>query len=109
MNLKLVGLLRDVLLENLRLGRLRVSEIHHLIQQFIDDDKIVSDAFFLQFFEIFGENLHDAVEEKQYLGGIGVPFCERKDVKIVVSDVEVLDAEGRASAAAGITDGRRGR
>ena len=52
------------LLQDFGFRGLRIPEIHHFIQQFIYDDKIVSDAFFLQFFEILGEDLHDAVKEK---------------------------------------------
>lgn len=52
-----MGLLRDVLLQDLAFGRLRVSEIHHFIQELVDDHKVVSDRFFFEFFKVFREDL----------------------------------------------------
>lgn len=71
-----MGFLGDVFLEDLGLGGLRVAEIHHLVEQFVDDDEIVPDGFFLELFEVFGEDLHDLVEEEEDLGGICVSFGE---------------------------------
>lgn len=45
------------LLQNLAVSGLRIAKVHQLIHQLIYDDKVVSDAFFLQFFEILRENL----------------------------------------------------
>lgn len=49
------------LLQNLAVSGLRIAKVHQLIHQLIYDDKVVSDAFFLQFFEILRENLKNKV------------------------------------------------
>lgn len=59
-----MGFLCDVFLENLRLGCLWVAKIHHLIEQLVDDNEIVPDRFLLELLEVFGEDLHNLVEEE---------------------------------------------
>jgi len=86
-----------VLLQYLRLGSLGISEIHHLIEQLIDDDKVVSYTLFFELFEVLCKHLDDLVEKKEDLGSICVSFGERKEVEIVVSNVQIL-----ASISAGI-------
>lgn len=51
-----------------------VSEIHHLVQQFINDDKIISNRFLLQLFEIFSEDLDDFMEEEKDFRCVRVAF-----------------------------------
>lgn len=85
----------DVFLEDLGLGGLRVAEIHHLVEELVDDDEVVPDGFFLELLEVFGEDLDDLVEEEEDLGGICVSFGEGKEVEVVVSDVEVLEERRR--------------
>jgi hypothetical protein len=68
-----------------------VTEVHHLIEQFIDNDKVVANTFLLQDLEILREHLHDFVEKEENLGRIGVFLCQRKDVKVAVTDVEILN------------------
>lgn len=70
---------------------MRVAKIHHLIEQLVNDDEIVPDGFLLELLEVFGEDLHDLVEEKEDLGGICVSFGEGKEVEVVVSDIEILE------------------
>lgn len=69
---------------------LRIPEIHHLVQQFIDNNKVVPNTLFFQLLEILGEDFDDLVEEEEDLGGVGVSFREGEEVEIVVSYVEVL-------------------
>lgn len=47
LDLELMRLLGDVFLQDLALGRLRVSEIHHFVHELVDDDKIVAYTFLL--------------------------------------------------------------
>lgn len=47
----------DLLLQNLAVGGLRVTKVHQLIHQLIYDDKVISNAFFLQLFEILWKHL----------------------------------------------------
>jgi hypothetical protein len=51
---------------------LRIAKVHHLVQQLVDDDKIVADRLFFQFLEIFGEDLDNLVQEEEDFGGIRV-------------------------------------
>lgn len=53
----------SVLLQYLGFGSLWVPKVHHLIQQFVNDDKIVPYTLFLQLLEVFRENLHNLMEE----------------------------------------------
>jgi hypothetical protein len=69
---------------------LRVSEVHHFVKEFVDDDEIVSYAFFFELFEVLGEDFDDLVEEEEDFGGIGVSFRESEEEKVVVADIEVL-------------------
>ena len=64
----------DALLENLALRCLRITEIHHLIHELVDDDKVVTDGLLLELFEVFDKDGDKAVEEEDDLGGICVPF-----------------------------------
>jgi hypothetical protein len=80
----------DVLLQYLGFGSLGISEIHHLIEQLIDDDKVVSYTLFLKLFEVLCKHLDDLVEEKEDLGSICISFGKREEVEIVVSYVEIL-------------------
>lgn len=70
---------------------LRVSEVHHLIQQLVNDDKVVPNTFLLQHLEVFGKNIHDLMKEKEDLGGICISFGQCKDVEVTVTDIEILD------------------
>jgi hypothetical protein len=50
-----------ILLQYLGLRCLWVPEIHHLIQQLIDDDKVVPYTLLFQLFEVFGEDIDNLV------------------------------------------------
>lgn len=80
-------------MQDLALCCLRISKVHHLIQQLVNDDEVVPDTLLLQHFEVFGEHLHDLVEEEEDLGGICVSFGQCEDVEVTVADIEVLDGD----------------
>lgn len=82
--------MKDSLLQYLGLCRLRIPEIHHLVQKLVDDDKVVAYALLLQLLEVLGEDLDDLMQEEEDLGGVGVAFREGEEVEVVVPDVEVL-------------------
>lgn len=46
MDLELVRLLGDVLLKDLGFCCLRITKVHHFVEKFVDDDKVVSNGFF---------------------------------------------------------------
>lgn len=71
---------------------MRVTKVHHLIQQLVNDHKVVPYTLLLKFFEVLGEDLDDLVQKQEYFGGICVSFCKSEEVKVVVTDVEVVDA-----------------
>ena len=84
--------MKCILLQYLGLGGLWVAKVHHLIQQFVDNDKVVSYALFFELFEVFCKDLDDLVEEQENLGRIGVALGQGEEVEVVVADVEVVDA-----------------
>ena len=64
--------LRDVLLENLRIGRLRKAEVHQFVEQLVDDDEIVPHGFFLKVAEVLAEHAHASVEKGENHGDVGI-------------------------------------
>lgn len=60
------------LLQDLALCRLWVAKIHHFIQKLIDHNKVVSYTFFFKLFEVFDENMSEAVEEEDDFCCVGV-------------------------------------
>lgn len=54
---------RNLLLQDLALCSLGVSEVHHFIQQFVYNNEVVPDTLLLQFLEVLREDLHNLVEE----------------------------------------------
>lgn len=74
--------LRNVFLQDLGFCGLRVTEIHHFVEEFVDDDEVVADGFFLEGFEVFGEDGDEAVEEEEEGGGVGVAFGEGEEVEV---------------------------
>lgn len=63
------------LLKDLGLGRLGISEIHHLIQQLVNDDEVIPDTLLLQLLEVLCKHFDNPVQEQQYLRGVRVPLC----------------------------------
>ena len=58
------------LLQDLGLCRLRESEIHHLVQQLVNDDEVVPDGLLFQLLEVFGEDGGETVKEDDDLGSV---------------------------------------
>lgn len=56
-------LLRDVFLQDLTLGGLGEPKVHHLVHELVDDNEVVPDTLFLQLFEVFNQDLREAMEE----------------------------------------------
>lgn len=79
-----------VLLQDLGLRGLWVAKIHHLVQQFVNDDKIVSYTLLFKLFEIFSEDLDDLVKEEKDFGRIGVAFRQGEQIEVVMTNVKVL-------------------
>jgi hypothetical protein len=79
------------LLQYLAFGSLRVTKIHHLVKQLIDDDKVVPNTLLLELFKVLGEDLDDFVQEQEYLSGIGVALSEREEKEIIMTDIKILE------------------
>lgn len=79
-----------LLLQDLALCCLWISKVHHFVQQFVNDDKIIPDTLLLEDLEIFGEDLHELVEEEKDLGSICVSFGQSENVQVAVTDIKVL-------------------
>ena len=79
LDLEFVGLLSDIFLEDLALGGLGVSKVHHLIHKLVDDNKVVPDTFFFELLEVFNQDLNEAMKEDDDLCGIAIAFGEGQD------------------------------
>lgn len=79
-------------MEDFRFCCLWVTKVHHLVEEFVDNDKVIADRFFFEFFEVFGEDFDYFMEEKEDFGGIRVALCKGEEVEIVVSDIEILSS-----------------
>ena len=53
---------------------LGVAVIHHLVEQFVDHDKVVANGFFLDIFEVAFENIDKGVEEGEDHDSIVILF-----------------------------------
>ena len=72
------------------LSGLWVAKIHHLVEQLVNDDKVIPYTLLLKLLEVLGEDLHDLVEKEQDFGSIGVSFCQCKEVEVIMSNVKIL-------------------
>mmetsp|Transcript_27274 Transcript_27274/g.42442 ORF Transcript_27274/g.42442 Transcript_27274/m.42442 type:complete len:269 (-) Transcript_27274:93-899(-) len=89
---KFLSFLCDVLLEDLGFGGLWVPKVHHLIQQFIDDDEVITDTLLLKLREILLKDVHNSVQEEDDHSCVGVSVCDSKEIQILVFDVNVGDS-----------------
>ena len=54
---------QNLLLQDLSVGGLRVSEVDQLVEKFVDDDKVVPDALLLHVLEVVFEHLQQEPEQ----------------------------------------------
>lgn len=59
----MIGLSLDVAFEQFDFGGLGVTVVHHLVEEFVDDDEVVADGFFLDVFEVAFEDADQSVDE----------------------------------------------
>lgn len=94
-----------------------MPKVHHLVEQFVDDDKVVTDRLLLNLLEVLGEHSHQLVQVEDDLSCVGIALRQREDwcerpswpglaritppglgaqtrltVEVVVPDVHVVDA-----------------
>ena len=70
--------MEDALLQDFTLRRLRIPEVHHLIQQLINNHKVISYRLFLKFLEVLDENGRQTMQEDDDLCRVGVSPRQRK-------------------------------
>ena len=63
------GQIEDILLKNLALGRLWVPKVHHLVEELVYDDEVVTNALLFEFFEVFDEHGDESMKEENDFGG----------------------------------------
>lgn len=71
---------------------MRVTKIHHLVEELIYDDEIIPNTLLLKLLKILGEDLNDFVHEEEDLGGICVSLRKCEEIQVVVADVKVLSS-----------------
>mmetsp|Transcript_8152 Transcript_8152/g.20441 ORF Transcript_8152/g.20441 Transcript_8152/m.20441 type:complete len:329 (+) Transcript_8152:596-1582(+) len=81
---ELVRLGLDVLAQYFHLGGLRISVVHHLVQELVRNNKIVLDALFLELLKVVPQNLREAIEERHHERGIRIPLSDRHEIEVVV-------------------------
>mmetsp|Transcript_6541 Transcript_6541/g.12955 ORF Transcript_6541/g.12955 Transcript_6541/m.12955 type:complete len:393 (-) Transcript_6541:127-1305(-) len=75
------------LFQSLGVGCLGVSEIHHLIQELVDDHEVVLDTFLFKLVEVLSHDFHHKVQEVENHHDIRVLVGDSHDVKRVMLDV----------------------
>lgn len=85
--LRLDALGGDVHFQRVRLRVLRVAKIEDLIEQFVDEDEVVFDSFFVEFAKVGFAEGDETVEEFEDEGRVGIGFGYRDDVDVFVLDV----------------------
>lgn len=83
----------DVHLEGVGLRVLGVAKVDDLVEQLVDEDKVVLDGLLVELAEVAAAELDQAVEELEDEGGIGVALCDGDQVDVLVLDM----AEGGAA------------
>ena len=56
---------QNLLLQDLSVGGLRVSEVDQLVEKFVDDDEVVPDALLLHVLEVVFEHLQQEPEQSR--------------------------------------------
>ena len=82
----------DKLRQDLGLAILRVSKVHHLIQQLVHNDKVVPQHLLVELVEIGDEDVAEAVQEEEDGRRVHVGVGARHDVQVVVLNVGVRHA-----------------
>lgn len=66
----------SLLSKNASLGDLRIPEVHHLVEELVDDDEVVADRLLLDVFEVLREYLDQLVEKGLHQRDVHVlPRC----------------------------------
>eukprot|EP00053_Salpingoeca_punica_P017751 m.171606 g.171606 ORF g.171606 m.171606 type:complete len:404 (-) comp17279_c0_seq1:208-1419(-) len=85
---QLPALLRNVLLQNACVCRLRVAKVHELVEQLVGDDKVVADALLLKLLEVLAEDLQHLVQEDKRQDDVCVAAADGDDVEVLVAHIE---------------------
>eukprot|EP00756_Hemistasia_phaeocysticola_P066017 Hpha_TRINITY_DN8948_c0_g1::TRINITY_DN8948_c0_g1_i1::g.80833::m.80833 len=78
------GLLCDVVLEDLRLGELRVAKVEHFIQQLVHDDEVVADTFLGDGLHVLLEYLNNLEQAEHEHANVAVDLGHEKEIQVVM-------------------------
>ena len=67
-----------VLFQNVLFRRLGMAKVDHLIEQLVDDYKVVPQTLLLQLAKVFGKDFHQPVQEQQDTHHIGILSRQRQ-------------------------------
>ena len=81
---QLIWLSFDITLQQLDLGSLRISIVHHLVEQFVDDNKVVPDGLLLDILEVAFQDLDQFVKEGEDHNSIVIFLGDGDQIEIVV-------------------------
>jgi hypothetical protein len=70
--------------EELHFGGLRISVIHHLVKELVDDNKIVSNRLLLKILEVVFEDADEGVQKSKYHDCVVVLPGDGNQVQIVM-------------------------
>lgn len=63
---------------------MRIAVVHHFVEQLIDNNEVVSDAFFLDIFEVAFEDIDECVQECEDHDCVVVFLGDGDEIEIVV-------------------------
>jgi hypothetical protein len=69
----------DVLLQHFAVGDLWEPELHDFVQQLVNDDKVVSNAFLLHRIKVIREQSQQTVQKDHQHGGVRVLLCHSQN------------------------------
>lgn len=81
------ALCRDVHLQRVGLGILRVPEVENLVQQLIHQHKVVLHSLLIELAKVGLAQAHEPIEELKDQGGIRVTLGHRHEVDVLVLDM----------------------
>ena len=67
------------LAEDFGIGGLRIAEVHHLIKQLVDDDKVITNTLLAHFAKVLFENFNQLVQEQQSHRSIDITVSDSQD------------------------------
>ena len=77
------------LAQNLGVCGLRIAEIHHLIKELVDDDKVIADALLTNLAKVLLQRVNELVKEEKCHCPVHIAVSDCKDCMYVYSQGNV--------------------